>query len=377
VIIGRTRVGDGISEPACEKDTMAVDASSQIAASNVTGAIRKASQLTGTNFQYLLATAKVESNLNPGAKAPTSSAGGLFQFIDQTWLGTLKESGGALGYGRYANAITRNEAGKFVVENPAMRREIMALRQDPTANAVMAGAFTQSNAAYLKERLGRDATEGELYIAHFMGAGGAARLIERSEAAPGARAADAFPNAARANRSIFFDSNGRARNFAEVARALAGRYQIARTRTATPDNAVAAIPGNGFAAETARVARAYESSAPLKVHVAAGPQQEPVYHNPYRASERREPVSSIVSERWITRPSQTQTASTTTQPSAPVATAAAQAPSPNDVVRAGHDNVRRAYFPTTPPPPPQVASQETLGLFQDMRPNVQALFTRG
>lgn len=350
---------------------MAVDASSQIAtASNVTGAIRKASQITGTNFQYLLATAKVESNLNPGAKAPTSSAGGLFQFIDQTWLGTLKESGAALGYGRYANAISRNEAGKFVVENPAARREIMALRQDPTANAVMAGAFTQSNAAYLKDRLGRDATEGELYIAHFMGAGGAAKLIEQSEAAPGAKAADAFPNAARANRSIFFDRNGRARNLAEVAQNLSGRYQVARTRTATADN-VAAVPGSGFSAETARVARAYESSSPLKVHVAAGPQQEPVYHNPYRSGERREPVSSIVSERWVTRPAQSATApSAATTPSAPT-----QSPTANDVVRASHDTARRAYFPTTPPPPQQAASTEPLGLFQDMRPNVQALFT--
>jgi hypothetical protein len=353
---------------------MAVDASSQIAtASNVTGAIRKASQITGTNFQYLLATAKVESNLNPGAKAPTSSAGGLFQFIDQTWLGTLKESGAALGYGRYANAISRNETGKFVVEDPAARREIMALRQDPTANAVMAGAFTQSNAAYLKERLGRDATEGELYIAHFMGAGGAAKLIEQSETTPGAKAAEVFPNAARANRSIFFDGNGRARNFAEVAQKLSGRYQVARTRTATSDNAVAAIPATAFGAESARVARAYESSSPLKVHVAAGPQQEPVYHNPYRATERREPVSSIVSDRWLTRPSQSTTApSAAAAPSAPT-----QSPTANDVVRASHDTARRAYFPTTPPPPQQAASSEPLGLFQDMRPNVQALFTGG
>ncbi len=356
---------------------MAVEASLQTAAaSHVTGAIRKASQVTGTNFQYLLATAKVESNLNPSAKAPTSSAGGLFQFIDQTWLGTIKESGEALGYGRYANAISRDEAGKFVVDNPMMRREIMNLRQDPTANAMMAGAFTQSNAAYLKDRLGREATEGELYIAHFMGAGGAARLIEQSEALPGARAADAFPNAARANRSIFFDRDGRARNFAEVTQNLSGRYQVAKARTSPSDTAVAAGPGGGFGAETARVARAYESSAPLKVRVAAGPQQEPVFNNPYRAGERREPVSSVVTERWAARP----TAAPSAAPNPVVQTtsvASAQAPTANDVVRAGHDSVRRPYFPTTPPPPPQVASQETLGLFQDMRPNVQALFTRG
>lgn len=353
---------------------MAVDASSQIAsASNVTGAIRKASLITGTNFQYLLAAAKVESNLNPSAKAPTSSAGGLFQFIDQTWLGTLKESGAELGYGRYANAIGRNEAGKFVVADPAMHREIMNLKHDPTANAVMAGAFTQSNAAYLKERLGRDATEGELYIAHFMGAGGAAKLIGQAESTPGARAADAFPNAARANRSIFFDSNGRARNFAEVAQRLSGRYQVARTKQAAPDNAVAAVPNGAFAAQTERVARAYEASTPLKVRVAAGPVQDPVFHNPYRAGERREPVSSIVSDRWITPPASRATAAPVATPPASVQPVA----SPNDVVQTGHQAVRRAYFPTSKPAADAAVSNEPLGLFQDSRPNVRALFTGG
>lgn len=357
---------------------MAIEASSQIAAaSGVTGAIRKASQITGTNFQYLLAAAKVESNLNPSAKAPTSSAGGLFQFIDQTWLGTLKESGGSLGYGRYANAISRNDSGKFVVDDPAMRREIMSLKQDPTANAVMAGAFTQSNAAYLKERLGRDATEGELYIAHFMGAGGAAKLIGQAEASPGAKAADSFPNAARANRSIFFDGNGRARNFAEVAQRLSGRYQTARARQAAPDNAVAAVQNTAFAAETSRIARAYEASSPLKVRVAAGPVQEPVFSNPYRAGERREPVSSVVSERWITPP--TVNRSTTATPPAMPATATTSVPAatPNDVVRASHQNVRPAYYPTSKPAPQVAESSEPLGLFQDMRPNVRALFTGG
>ena len=89
----------------------------------------------------------------------------------------------------------------------------------------MAGAFTNANAAYLTKRLGRAPSEGELYIAHFMGAGGAAKLIGRAEATPNAAAADAFPAAARANRSIFFGKDGRARNFAEVAKKLAGRFR--------------------------------------------------------------------------------------------------------------------------------------------------------
>src|SRR6185312_11086689 len=96
------------------------------AASRVTSAIRDAAKVTGARFQYLLNTAARESNLDPAAKAKSSSATGLFQFIDQTWLGTMKQSGAALGYGKYANAITQTPQGKFAVNDPAMRREIMA-----------------------------------------------------------------------------------------------------------------------------------------------------------------------------------------------------------------------------------------------------------
>ena len=83
-------------------------------ATRVTGAIRNAASATGAGFDYLLNTAMRESNLNPNAKAKSSSATGLFQFIDQTWLGTMKQSGAALGYGKYADAITRTPQGNFV-----------------------------------------------------------------------------------------------------------------------------------------------------------------------------------------------------------------------------------------------------------------------
>ena len=147
-------------------------------ATRVTGAIRDAARATGAGFEYLLNTAMRESSLNPNAKAKNSSATGLFQFIDQTWLGTMKQSGASLGYGKYADAITRTPQGKFVVSDPAMRREIMALRKDPTANSLMAGAFANSNAKVLTDRLGRKPTDGELYMAHFLGASGAARFIK-------------------------------------------------------------------------------------------------------------------------------------------------------------------------------------------------------
>src|ERR1700691_1733952 len=115
--------------------------SSNSAGSAVTGAIQQAAQATGTSFQYLLATAQVESGLNPQAGAATSSARGLFQFIDQTWLATMKQSGAALGYGQYAAAITKTASRHYQVTDPAMRSQILKLRNDPMANAAMAGAF--------------------------------------------------------------------------------------------------------------------------------------------------------------------------------------------------------------------------------------------
>ena len=141
----------------------------------------------------------------------------------------MKQAGPALGYGRYADAITQNANGQYEVRDPSLRREILSLRSDPTANALMAGAFTKVNASVLSERLGRSPSEGELYIAHFLGAGGAARLLTMAAADPSAKAADFFSGAAHANSSIFYDrTTGAARSVAQVRDVLTARYDVAR-----------------------------------------------------------------------------------------------------------------------------------------------------
>src|SRR6201992_1735724 len=91
---------------------------------SIAGAIKQAASSIGTSFEYLLTTAKMESDFNPKAGASTSSAHGLYQFIDQTWLGTVKEAGGQLGYGQYADAITKSSSGGYSGAGPGIRREI-------------------------------------------------------------------------------------------------------------------------------------------------------------------------------------------------------------------------------------------------------------
>ena len=199
----------------------------------VAGAIKQVSSRTGVSFQYMLTTAKMESDFDPAAGATTSSAHGLYQFIDQTWLGTVKEAGTQLGYGNYSDAITRTSSGTYAVDDPVMKRSIMKLRDDPEAASSMAAALTQSNSFKLTGLLGRRPSDSELYMAHFMGVGGAAKLIANAEDNPQAVGARLFPNAASANRSIFYAKDGSARSVSEVYSVLDARYASAANSKTT------------------------------------------------------------------------------------------------------------------------------------------------
>jgi hypothetical protein len=284
---------------------MQVDPSNSSPGSAVMGAIRQAAETIGMSFDYLLATARIESGLNPQAGSATSSARGLFQFIEQTWLSTMKQAGAALGYGDYAAAITQDASGRYQVEDAGVRSEILKLRNDPTVNAEMAGAFTKANAEALGAQLGRPPTESELYIAHFLGVGGAARLITQAASNPGAKAADMFPSAAAANSSIFYDRSGAARTVAQVRDVITARYSQAR---GTPTQAVAVAQAAGATAaaaaasaataattapDTAGIAGAFAAAIPK-----AATGDGHVFHGLFQDPNRTAPVAPLVSALW-------------------------------------------------------------------------------
>ena len=183
-------------------------------AGGVEAAIRRASGATGVDADFLVRTARRESAMNPSARARTSSAAGLFQFIEQTWLGTVKAHGAKHGYGQYADLIYRGGDGRWRVEGSA-RNVVLDLRFDPQAASTMAAELTASNAAYLRGRSGREPGAGDLYAAHFLGPAGAAQLMDAMDRRPGASAVALFPEAAAANRSIFY-RDGRPATVAEV-----------------------------------------------------------------------------------------------------------------------------------------------------------------
>lgn len=225
------------------------------AGGDIAAALADASARTGVSFDYLLRTAERESDLNPEARASTSSATGLFQFIESTWLATMKEEGGALGLGDLAAEIERTPEGRYDVADPAMREAILALRADPDTSALMAGALTAENAAYLQDRLGRAADPGELYIAHFLGAGGAARLIRAAAETPDAGAAALFPRQAEANRAIFY-RGGTEQSVGNVYADLVARH--------------GAAPPSGMAEEVPPVLLAYADGTAAVAMTSAG-----------------------------------------------------------------------------------------------------------
>lgn len=176
-----------------------------LAETGVRAAIQRASVATGVDFSLLVETARRESAMNPHAKASTSSATGLFQFIDSTWLDMVRRHGADHGLSRYASALQNGQV------DPSLRREILALRTDPEMAARMAGELARENAEALQSRLGRAPSAGELYAAHVMGQGGAARLIEAAQRGE-TNAAVIFPREAAANRGLFYTSNGAPRS---------------------------------------------------------------------------------------------------------------------------------------------------------------------
>ncbi|WP_139229330.1 hypothetical protein [Cohaesibacter marisflavi] len=178
-------------------------------------AFEEASRTTGTDFEFLLNTAKRESNFNASAKAPTSSASGLFQFVEQTWLETMKEAGPQLGFSKVASQISQ-VGDKYYVRDPEVRQQILNMRNDPQVSAMMAGAYAQSNREQLAEQLNRTPSQGELYAAHFLGAQGSSKLITMAEETPNKSAAAYFPAQAEANKNIFFDRQGNAKSVSEV-----------------------------------------------------------------------------------------------------------------------------------------------------------------
>jgi soluble lytic murein transglycosylase-like protein len=177
--------------------------------------ILKASYKTGIDPIYMMTLADVESSLSPVAKAPTSSAEGLFQFIDRTWLEILYMHGAEHGFGAAAAAIRMVDDEPVVSDRD--RSWILGLKRDPYLSALMAGELIRDIRRELQAQGERELSEAELYLAHFFGASSAVRFLAALDETPDQSAAKLFPKAAKANLGLFTEKNGRKRRSITVA----------------------------------------------------------------------------------------------------------------------------------------------------------------
>lgn len=199
-----------------------------VASNSVLAAIADASKTTGADFSYLMEKASVESSFDPEAKAKGSSATGLFQFIDKTWLSMIANHGTEHGLSALAQKITVDDQGRPHVDDPAVKKQILDLRKDPKIAAAMAGEFAVDNKKYLQDRLHQAVGKAELYLAHFMGAGKAANFLAQMKDTPDKIAASVFGREAAANKNVFFDQqSGKPRTLEQIHAFFSSKFDAA------------------------------------------------------------------------------------------------------------------------------------------------------
>jgi hypothetical protein len=202
------------------------------AAAAVLPALEQAARRTGVDFDALFHTARLESGFDPLARARTSSATGLFQFIDSTWLSTLARHGPRHGIA------------------PSSRTEALSLRTDPEVAALMAAEHMADNAASLERATGRKPDATALYLAHFLGVGGAAKFLGALDQAPDTPGIQLFPSAARANRAIFLDRTGAPRSLADIRDLFARKLGQSAVPSRSPSSTGTVLPDSGTAPGT-------------------------------------------------------------------------------------------------------------------------------
>jgi hypothetical protein len=200
--------------------------------------VLRASEVTGVDPVYMMALADKESSFSVDVKASTSSAQGLFQFIARTWLDVVREFGPRHGLQAEAAAIEVVDGDPTVADDD-MRERILDLRRDPYFSAVMAAELLKKDRASIERRIGRELRHTEFYLAHFFGVDAAGRFMKLLDGKPKQSAPRVFPQAAKANKPLFFARQGKKTKDLSVAEVYAkidrmidariGRYRAVTT----------------------------------------------------------------------------------------------------------------------------------------------------
>ena len=212
----------------------------------VVSTIRQVAATQNADFGYLLNQAQIESSLNPLAKATTSTAAGLYQFTSSTWLEMVKRHGDQVGLSVQAQSLRLNTASSVD------RAQILDLRHQPQTATAMAAYFAADNAQALSAAGHTSIGPTELYLAHFLGSGGANTFLNGLRDTPSAPAAKALPIAAAANTSIFY-SGGAPRSYQDIYNRFAAKFNDAQVAGSNAAKDASVIPERNAASFDTRL----------------------------------------------------------------------------------------------------------------------------
>jgi hypothetical protein len=189
----------------------------------VLAALTTAAARTRTEPALLAAMAARESRFDPLARNDQSSARGLMQFTEATWLEAVRDHGAAHGLaGEAALLRTDPQTGAISAPNPRVRERILDLRFNPRLSAALAGERTAAARQMLERDFGRRPGTADLYAAHLLGPTGARRFLRALAESPDSPATEAVSeDALRRNRNVFVARDGRPFSLAEVHGAFA------------------------------------------------------------------------------------------------------------------------------------------------------------
>ena len=218
-------------------DLVRADAARFNVGNDVLAAIRLGSIRTGVDFSFLMELARVESNFNPTARAPKSSATGLFQFKSHDWLQAMQTFAGKYGLQDYAAHIALGDA-EDPEQTPIMydplQQEVLALRLNPRLSTLLAAETIKMNLQVLSELTGREPGRTDLYLSHFLGTNDAVKFLKALDEDPTAIAAELFPDAATLNPGVFQTRQQQPRTVAAVYRWFDSKFNTARYDDYTP-----------------------------------------------------------------------------------------------------------------------------------------------
>ena len=200
--------------------------------SGVLAAIRLGSLRTGVEFSFLMELAAVESTFDPASKAASSTAAGLYQFKNDTWLDAVRIHGDKYGLGEYVSRIEYSVSSKGkrrpVIQDPQISRHVLDLRFNPRISALLAAQYVRKNMMRLLFTLDRIPARADLYLTHFLGASGAISFLKALDEDPDRIAGEIFPRAAKRNQKIFLTSTSKPRTVAEVYEVFTRKFNTSR-----------------------------------------------------------------------------------------------------------------------------------------------------